>query len=82
MEPVPDPRVDPVGQPAAGPLGVVPTTMEERRERARESMTLMEMIINDYKESRRVGAPIGLDRVCEDLALTARAVHRSYNYLA
>ena len=33
------------------------------------------------KKSRRVGAPIGLDRVC-DLVLIARVVRRSYNYLA
>ena len=66
----------------ADPLGVVPTTMEDRRERARESMTLMATIINYYEESRCVGAPIGLDRVCKDMVLTARAVRRSYNYLA
>ena len=65
MEPAPDPRVDPVGQPVAGPLGLVPTTMEDRKECARESMMLMEMLINDYEESRRVGAPVGLDRVAK-----------------
>ena len=82
MEPAPDPGADPVVQPVVDPPGAVPTTMEERRERARESMTLMETIINDYEESRHAGVPIGLDRVCEDLVITARAVRRSYNYLA
>ena len=44
-------------------------------------MTLMEAPINDYEENRCTGAPIGLDRVCKDLILTARAVCHSYNYL-
>ena len=82
MEPIPDPVVDPVTQPVVGQPGPAPTTMEDRREWARESMKLMETLINDYEENRHAGAPIGLDRVCEDLILTARAVCHSYNYLA
>ena len=56
MEPVPELGAEPVGQPVAGPLGVVPTTMEDHRECARESMTLMD----SHTEQGTPKGPYGL----------------------